>query len=262
MHPLAVFGFLLLRGWLGGAKDSRFELILRESVSLQIFLHNLGQPMPGASTIEENLNALSNETRERIHKAQLSLALTEGLDDFESLRIDSTHCASASAYPTDSGTLTKLVCRLCAMVGNVVRIDLPALIESESNLIEASAEAIRKLNYRIGALTSSSAIQAEKSEQQQQQQPTGEHAEAIGGDGLECAGAQTLEKQGTSAKKESAKTELRRELYEELYGESQSVLEMLAPIVNTIREQITVEADTSSPQTREKREQWQSIKKW
>jgi hypothetical protein len=258
MHPLAVFAFLLLRGWLGGARDSRFELILRESISLQIFLHNLGQSMPGASTIEENLNALGNETRERIHKAQLSLALTEGLDDFESLRIDSTHCASASAYPTDSGTLTKLVCRLCSMAGNLARIGLPALIESESSLIEALAEEIRKLNYRIGTLTSSSAIQTEKSERQQQQQ-TGGHETATGGDGLEGGGAQTPEKQVVSPKKKSAKTKLRRELYEELYGKSQSALGMLAPIVNTIRELITAEADTSSPQAREQREQWQSI---
>jgi hypothetical protein len=76
---------------------------------------------------------------------------------------------------------------------------------------------------------------------------------------LEGGGAQTPEKQVVSPKKKSAKTKLRRELYEELYGKSQSALGMLAPIVNTIRELITAEADTSSPQAREQREQWQSI---
>jgi hypothetical protein len=168
MHPLAVLGFLLLRGWLGGAKDARFEVILRESISLQIFLHNLNQPSPGASTIEENLNALSNETRERIHKAQLALALDEGLDDFASLRIDSTHCASASAYPTDSGTLTKLVCRVCARMQKLEPIALPALVPDHLELIEDALKEMQQLNYRICTLTSSSAIQAEEAERKDQ----------------------------------------------------------------------------------------------
>ena len=154
MHPLAVLGFLLLRGWLGGAKDARFELILRESRSLQIFLHNLNQSSAGASTIEENLNALSTATRERIHQAELALALDEELDDFASLRIDSTHCASASAYPTDSGTLTKLVSRVCARMQKLNRIDLPALAQDKIDLIEEAGAETRQLNYRICTLTS------------------------------------------------------------------------------------------------------------
>lgn len=248
MHPLAVLGFLLLRGWLGGAKDSRFELVLRESVSLQIFLHNLGQPLPATSTIEENLNALGDETRGRIHRAGLGLALGEGLDDLEGLRLDSTHCASASAYPTDSGTLTKLVCRTCSRMGNLGRIGLPALARGETGPIGDAADEMRKLNYRICTLTSSSAMGAERAARQEGPQSGGDRG---GGSEVETPG-----KQGSAAKGESAKTRLRRELYEELYARAQAVLEMLAPLVGAVEKLIA--ARPCSPGMRERRERWQS----
>lgn len=256
MHPLAVLGFLFLRGWLGGAKHSRFEVILRESISLRIFLHNLNQSLPGGSTIEENLNALSDATRERIHKAQLALALEEGLDDFAGLRIDSTHCASASAYPTDSGTLTKLVCRLCARMQNLKPIDLPALAGDQLDMLEEARKETQVLNYRICTLTSSSALQAEKAEQEERERLRGEHGAS------ECDAApespQTPEKQAPDAsdepRKESPKTRLRRELYQELYAMSLVTVEMLVPMLSLVTEQMS--QSQSNPQTQGRREAW------
>jgi len=242
MHPLAVLSFLLFRGWLGGGKDARFEVMLRESVSLGIFLRNLGQPFPGTSTIEENLNALSIETREFILKAELALAFEEELEDFESLRIDSTHCASASAYPTDSGTLTKLLCRLCARMQKLERIALPACDPIQGTQLGEWSEEMRQLNYRICTLTSSSAIEAEKAEEQGKKNGT---------DG-EKSGNQAV-----GSQKESAKTKLRRELYCELYTKAQGALELLAPMVGVVREQI--EEEESSPQIQARRELWMAV---
>jgi hypothetical protein len=246
MHPLAVLAFLLLRGWLGGGKDKRFELILRESISLHVFLQNVGQPLPGISTIEENLNALSNETRESILKVELALALNEELDDFKDLRIDSTHCASASAYPTDSGTLTKLMCRLCQKLQNLKRIELPALPQSQSEHFEDSVKQMRQLNYRICTLTSSSAIQAEEAERREQQGLAGRKT----GGKVEKA----PEKPGTNGSKESAKMKLRRELYEELYAKCVAMLAMLVPIFAMLKKQ--TEEQSCSPQMQEKRRAW------
>ena len=258
MHPLAVLGFLLLRGWLGGAKDARFELILRESRSLQIFLHNLNQSSAGASTIEENLNALSTATRERIHQAELALALDEELDDFASLRIDSTHCASASAYPTDSGTLTKLVSRVCARMQKLNRIDLPALAQDKIDLIEEAGAETRQLNYRICTLTSSSALQAEKAEQEEQEKLQREILEVLGepSDEEQTQGdaTQKPEKQDTETKKESAKTKLRRELYVELYAKSQAVLDLLTPLLSLVSAEMS--QAPGNPQMKQRRETW------
>jgi len=211
MHPLAVLSFLLFRGWLGGGKDARFEVMLRESVSLHIFLTNLGQPFPGTSTIEENLNALCIETRVIILKAELALAFEEKLEDFESLRIDSTHCASASAYPTDSGTLTKLLCRLCSRMQKLERIALPACDPSQGTQLGEWSEEMRQLNYRICTLTSSSAIEAEKAEERERLESGEQNGKETERD------EQKTEKQAVGSQKESAKTKLRRELYCELY---------------------------------------------
>ena len=46
MSPLCVLTFLLLRGWLGGVKDEVFRNATRESISLHIFLENIGEKLP------------------------------------------------------------------------------------------------------------------------------------------------------------------------------------------------------------------------
>ncbi len=198
MSPLAVLVFLLLRGWLGGCKELRFRVAVKESISLRIFLENIGASLPSASTLNENLNALSNETRRRIHCAELALVLDEKLDDFSMLRIDSTDARSASAYPTDSGTITKLMCRMCTRLGQLERLGLKECSSSELSVWQGE---IRKLNYQISTLTSSSAKQAERNarEEEAAQEP------------------KPLEKKDNPEKKESSKQRLRRELYEQLY---------------------------------------------
>ena len=67
--------------------------------------------MPGATTILENVNAISNETRQHILNAQMELVLKEGLDDFDTILLDSTSVEANSGWPTDSGILLALLRR-------------------------------------------------------------------------------------------------------------------------------------------------------
>ena len=67
--------------------------------------------MPGATTILENLNCISNETREYILDAQMELVLREGLDDFSTILIDSTHVKANTEWPTDSKMIFALLSR-------------------------------------------------------------------------------------------------------------------------------------------------------
>ena len=212
MSPLAVLIFLLLRGWLGGCKELLFQVTVRESISLRIFLENMGESFPSASTLNENLNALSNETRGRIHRAELALALDEGLDDFSLLRADSTDARSASAYPTDSGTIAKLVCRMCSRLERQQRLGFKPCLASA--LFDKQAE-IKRLNYQISTLTSSSAKQAERAAREEEEQ----HNKP-----------QTPENKEETKPKESAKQRLRRELYEELY----TAAEEMVPEIETL----------------------------
>ncbi len=113
MKAYLAYMFLMLRGFLGGIKSSGFQLFLMESKTVELLFSycNL-EEMPGFSTISEDINAVSNETRGFIFDAQIRMIMDEGFDDFKDLTIDSTSVSANSAWPTDSGILLGLVTRL------------------------------------------------------------------------------------------------------------------------------------------------------
>ena len=125
LEPYVVYLFLMLRGCLGGCKDQDARLLQEESMTLHWWLENLELTLPPASTLSENLNAVSNATRDFIHRAQLRYIVDEGLDDFSSLYLDSTAVKANSERPTDSGLMTKLVERICRRGRKLVCLDTP-----------------------------------------------------------------------------------------------------------------------------------------
>jgi hypothetical protein len=120
-----VYLFLMLRGFTGGCKDQQARLLLQESITLRLWLEHLGLELPPASTLSENLNAVSNQTRSLIHQVQLRFILQQGLDDFQKCFIDSTAVEANTNRPTDSTILVRLIARICATGGNLHRLDLP-----------------------------------------------------------------------------------------------------------------------------------------
>ena len=125
LDPYLVYLFLMLRGRLGGCKDQRARLLQEESITLHCWLENLGLSLPPASTLSENLNAVSNATRDCIHRAQLRYIVDQGLDDFSSLYLDSTATSANTEWPTDSGLVVKLVERICRRGSKLERFGLP-----------------------------------------------------------------------------------------------------------------------------------------
>jgi hypothetical protein len=113
MDAYLVYMFVMIRGFVGGVKSSWFKLFLQESKTMEL-LSSYGNwsKMPGFSTISENINAVSNETREFIFDAQIRVIMDEGFDDFKDLTVDSTSVSAHSAWPTDSAILLGLVSRL------------------------------------------------------------------------------------------------------------------------------------------------------
>jgi hypothetical protein len=120
-----VYLFLMLRGWAGGCKDQHARLLLEESVTLKLWLEHLGLELPPASTLSENLNAVSNQTRRLIHQAQLRYIFGQSLDDFQKCFIDSTAVEANTERPTDSTILVRLISRICTAGANLHRLDLP-----------------------------------------------------------------------------------------------------------------------------------------
>jgi len=109
MSPEVVFLFLMIRGYLGGIKSQAAQTFLQESLTLHLFLTNRRLKMPGMSTIVENINAVSNETRQFIFDAQIRMIIHEKLEDFDVFKLDSTAVAGNTSWPTDSDILTRLV---------------------------------------------------------------------------------------------------------------------------------------------------------
>jgi IS5 family transposase len=147
MEPYLVCLFLMWRGRFGGCKDQDARLLQQESITLHWWLESLGLTLPAASTLSENLNAVSNATRDFIHKAQLRYILDEGLDDFTSLYLDSTATRANTERPTESGLVTKLVERICRRGGKLDRFGLPNF--NPSGLDELQ-EDLRRTHREIG----------------------------------------------------------------------------------------------------------------
>jgi IS5 family transposase len=150
LEPYVVYLFLMLRGRFGGCKDQEARLLQEESMTLHWWLENLELTLPPASTLSENLNAVSNATRDFIHRAQLRYIVDEGLDDLSSLYLDSTAVKANSERPTDSGLMTKLVERICRRGSKLDRFGLPNF--NPSGLEELQAD-LRRMHREIGFST-------------------------------------------------------------------------------------------------------------
>ena len=144
-----VYLFLMLRGWCGGCKDQHARLLFEESMTLKLWLEDLGLELPPASTLSDNLNTVSNSTRNLIHQVQLRYILNGGLDDFQKCFIDSTAVEANTARPTDSTILVRLIGRVCTIGGNLHRLDLPDM--NQIGLLEQQQE-LRALSQQIDFL--------------------------------------------------------------------------------------------------------------
>jgi len=111
MSGCLVYLFLMLRGFLGSLSSKPARRFLRESMSLHAFLQCRELKMPGWTTILENVNAVSNATRDLILDKQIGYVLKEEFDDFKKLTIDSTAVKANSCWPTDGKMLTGLLGR-------------------------------------------------------------------------------------------------------------------------------------------------------
>jgi len=141
-----VYLFLMLRGFNGGCKDQHARLLLEESITVRLWLEHLGLQLPPASTLSDNLNAVSNETRALIHRVQLRHIIQQGLDDFQKCFIDSTAVEANTERPTDSTILVRLIARVCTTGSNLHRWDLPDM--NQIGLL-VQLEELRRMSQQI-----------------------------------------------------------------------------------------------------------------
>lgn len=112
MKAELVLLFTCLRGYYGSVTDRDVCARFKDSITLYVLLSNLNIKMPGATTILENINSLSNETLDFIMKCQLGTIIESNLDDFEYVIFDSTSVEASSCWPTDAGVILRLLERV------------------------------------------------------------------------------------------------------------------------------------------------------
>lgn len=130
MKPEIVFFFMTLRGLWGSVSDYSSSERIYDSRTIHMILSDLGHSQPGINTIRENLNAVSNKTRELILECQISHIISECLDDFEKVYVDSTEVEGNTAYPTDVSTLYKLIKRASKIFSGLKKFGLPECSDS------------------------------------------------------------------------------------------------------------------------------------
>ena len=139
-----VYMFLVGRGYFGGFKSSDAMTLLQESMTLAIFLNNQGMSMPGASTLHELVNAVSNDTRDTILSAQVHEVLAEGWDDFKTLLQDSTAVEGNTQWPKDSQLMVDLVARVLRRGGKLDRFGLVNIDEPRARKLLGQMVSLHK----------------------------------------------------------------------------------------------------------------------
>lgn len=112
MKPEIVLLFSCLRGYFGSVTDQDVRCRINDSMTLYVFFSNLNIKIPAPTTILENINCLSRETRDLILKCQLEEIMNCGLDDFTYALFDSTSVQASSCWPTDAGVIYRLLERV------------------------------------------------------------------------------------------------------------------------------------------------------
>jgi hypothetical protein len=120
--------------------------LLEESITLRLWLEHLGLQLPPASTLSDNLNAVSNETRTLIHQVQMRYIIQQELDDFQKCFIDGPAVEANTERPADSTILVRLIARVCTTGSRLHRLDLPDL--NPIGLLEQQEE-LRLLSQQI-----------------------------------------------------------------------------------------------------------------
>lgn len=127
IKPELVLHFLVLRGLWGSLSDYNAVERLYDSKAVEAVLSSHCYEYPGISTIRENINAISNSTRELIIKCQAQMILESYLDNFSKIYIDSMAVSGNTAYPTDISILYKLVERAYRKFKALEKFKFPAL---------------------------------------------------------------------------------------------------------------------------------------
>lgn len=148
LSPQAVYFFHALRGYHGSLSGKNWQTVT-DSMTARSYLEPWlrKRKWPGETTVLENLNVLSEKTQEKILCAQCDIAQADKLDDFLLEVIDSTAVEANSDFPSDSGTIMKLLNKIWNSANRLLtKLELPPWGVGWTNI---RLKKIKRLDFRI-----------------------------------------------------------------------------------------------------------------
>ena len=147
MKPETVFLFMLFRGYFDSVTDARAKDRIVDSITILSFFQNYGWGnLPKRSTIHDNIQAVSYETRNYIYRTQLADVKDQGIDDYKRLTLDSTAVMASSKWPVDSGVIWSLLGRAFKNSQSLSKYGVPNLMPWHTVLWLSK---IGQLNFKI-----------------------------------------------------------------------------------------------------------------
>ncbi len=111
MKAETVYLFLTLRGYFGSVSDQCAAERFADSITVRNYFEGRNIEVSAPRTILDNLSHVSQATRNLIINRQMTAVINDGLDDLDSVTVDSTSVWGNSQWPTDSELINKIVGR-------------------------------------------------------------------------------------------------------------------------------------------------------
>ena len=109
LDPESVFLLMMCRAHLDSVTSKQAVDRMKDSILIQTYFEALGMKLPSANTVLDNINAVTNETRETIFKSQMRMIMESGFDSMELVTMDSFSISGNTEWPTDSRIMMKLL---------------------------------------------------------------------------------------------------------------------------------------------------------
>ncbi len=151
MKPETVFLFMLFRGYFDSVTDVRATDRIIDSITILSFFQNYGWGnLPKRSTIHDNIQAVSYDTRNYIYRSQLADVRDQGIDDYKRLTLDSTAVMANSRWPVDSGVICRLLERAFKNSQGLSKYGVPNFMPWHTALWLSK---ISQLNFKINVIS-------------------------------------------------------------------------------------------------------------
>ena len=144
---LLIYYFLFIRGYLGGSiRSKKAKNFIFESRSLARLLQDEQLRLPWLNALNENLNAISEQTLHYIWQRQLLYAKIHELEDYPQLFIDSAAVEANTAWPTDSKIMLRLLKSVYQVGQNLNLFGLTNFTKSHG---ESWLKKMKQLDFQI-----------------------------------------------------------------------------------------------------------------